>query len=151
MSGFDLLNNYTDNLEALLRKSQSRIASSSATPLAVELVIPLPSTNTEMAKSLRDWLVLQNFYEGLTPMSKGHIDAAARGAFLSLTIDGAKALIEKIVANQSWGEECKQPKGMHFVKEVDMLAAKIDLLMKRLDDHAAKKEAMKSTRPWTHT
>jgi hypothetical protein len=31
------------------------------------------------------------------------------------------------------------------MKEADMLAAKIDLLMKRLDDHAAGKEAMKST------
>ena len=78
-------------------------------------------------------------------MSKGHVDAAARGAFLSLTIDGAKALIEKIVANQSWGEEHKQQKGMHFVKEADMLAVKIDLLMKRLDNHAAKMEDMKST------
>jgi hypothetical protein len=34
---------------------------------------------------------------------------------------------------------------MHTVKEVDMLATKIDLLMKRLDDRVAKKEAMKST------
>jgi hypothetical protein len=38
-------------------------------------------------------------------MSKGHIDAAAGAAFLSLTTDRAKALIEKMVANQSWGEE----------------------------------------------
>ena len=29
--------------------------------------------------------MLQNFYEGLMPMSKGHVDAAAGGAFLSLT------------------------------------------------------------------
>jgi hypothetical protein len=50
---------------------------------------------------MENWLVLQNFYEGLTPMSKGHVDVATRGAFLSLTIDGAKALIEKMVANQS--------------------------------------------------
>ena len=78
-------------------------------------------------------------------MSKGHVDAATRGAFLSLTVDGAKALIEKIVANQSWGEEHKQQKGMHSMKEADMLVAKIDLLMKRLDDRATKKEAMKST------
>ena len=35
---------------------------------------------------MEDWLVLQNFYEGLTAMSKGHVDAAAGGAFLSLTI-----------------------------------------------------------------
>ena len=34
---------------------------------------------------------------------------------------------------------------MHTVKETNMLAAKIDLLMKRLDDRMAEKEAMKST------
>jgi len=48
---------------------------------------------------MEDWLVLQNFYEGLTPMSKGHVDAATGGAFLSLTIDNATTLIEKMVAN----------------------------------------------------
>jgi hypothetical protein len=41
-------------------------------------------------------------------MSKGHVDAAVGGAFLSLTANAAKALIEKMVANQSWGEEHKQ-------------------------------------------
>ena len=55
MSGFDLPNNYTDNPEALLRKSQSCTASSSATSLAVEPVTPVPSATTEMAKSLRDY------------------------------------------------------------------------------------------------
>jgi hypothetical protein len=48
---------------------------------------------------MENWPVLQNFYNGLTPMSKGHLDAAARGAFLSLTTDGATVLIEKMVAN----------------------------------------------------
>ena len=50
---------------------------------------------------MEDWLVLQNFYEGLMTMSKGHVDAAAGGAFLSLTINEATALIEKMVANKS--------------------------------------------------
>jgi hypothetical protein len=54
---------------------------------------------------MENWLVLHNFYDGLTPLSKGHIDAAAGGAFLSLTIDGATALINKMVANHGWGEE----------------------------------------------
>jgi multidrug efflux pump subunit AcrB len=94
---------------------------------------------------MEEWLVLQNFYKGLTPMSNGHDATATGGAFLSLTANAAKALIKKMVANQSSGEEIKQQKGMHFVKEADMLATKIDLLMKRLDDRAAKKEAMKST------
>ena len=78
-------------------------------------------------------------------MSKGHIDAAAGGAFLSLTVDRAKALIEKMVANQSWGQERKQQKGMHTMKEMDMLAAKIDLLLSRLNERAHEKEAMKAT------
>ena len=55
MSGFDLLNNYTDNPKALLRKSRSCIASSYATPLAVEPVAPIPSTTIAMAKTLHDY------------------------------------------------------------------------------------------------
>ena len=34
---------------------------------------------------------------------------------------------------------------MHTVKEADMLAAKMDLLLKRIDEHAADKDAMKGT------
>jgi hypothetical protein len=83
---------------------------------------------------IENWLVLQNFYDGLTIMSKGHIDSAAGGAFLSLTICGATTLINKMVMNQSWTEERRSQKGMHTVKEVDMLSAKMDLLMKRLEE-----------------
>ena len=36
-------------------------------------------------------------------MSRGHLDATARGTFLSHTINGAMALINKMVSNQSWG------------------------------------------------
>ena len=50
---------------------------------------------------MENWLMLQNFYEGLMSMLKGHVDAAAGGAFLSLTIDGATTLIKKMMANQS--------------------------------------------------
>jgi len=49
---------------------------------------------------MENWLVLQNFYNGLIPMSKGHLDTAAGGAFLSLTTDRAMALVKKMVANQ---------------------------------------------------
>jgi hypothetical protein len=55
------------------------------------------------------------------------------------------ALIEKMVANQTWGEERKQQKGMHVVMEADMLATKIDLLLSRLNERAQEKEAMKAT------
>ena len=79
------------------------------------------------------------------PMSKGHVEAAVGGAFISLTIVDAMALIKKMVANQSWREERKQQKDMHTVKEADMLAAKIDLLLSRLNERAHQKEAMMAT------
>jgi len=84
-----------------------------------------------------EWLVLQSFYNRLTTTSRAHLDAAARGAYPDMTIAKATALIEKMVSNQGWNEERSQPRtkgGMHTVKETDMLAAKLDLLMKKLDE-----------------
>ena len=52
-----------------------------------------------------DCLIIQNFYNGLTQSASNHIDAAARGAFFSLTIADATRLIEKMVSNQGWSEE----------------------------------------------
>ena len=52
-----------------------------------------------------EWLVLQSFYNGLTMTSRAHIDTAAGGAFLDMTIRKAKALVEKMVSNQGWSEE----------------------------------------------
>ena len=42
-----------------------------------------------------------------------------------------------MVSNQGWNEGRSQPKtkgGMHTVKETDMLAAKLDLLLEKLDE-----------------
>ena len=43
-------------------------------------------------------------------------------------------LIEKMVSNQGWSEDRLQTQkhGMHIVEETDMLATKLDLLIKRL-------------------
>ena len=84
-----------------------------------------------------EWLVLQSFYNGLTTASRALLNAAAGGAYLDLTIAKATSLIEKLVSNQGWNEERFEPrtKGrMHTVKETDMLAAKMDLLLKKLDE-----------------
>jgi hypothetical protein len=83
-----------------------------------------------------DWLILQNLYNGLTPIARDHIDAAIGGAFFLLTIDRAKTLMEKIVSNHGWNEECLQPRqrGMHTVKEMDMLATKLNLLPKKIEE-----------------
>ena len=52
-----------------------------------------------------DWLLIQNFYNGLNPSARDHIDIAAGGAFLSLTIARVKELIEKMVCNQGWSDD----------------------------------------------
>jgi Fe-S oxidoreductase len=84
-----------------------------------------------------DWLILQNFCNRLTPMSRNHLDAASGGAFFSKMVQGAVELIERMVSNMGWSEERLQTRqrGMHIVKEMELLAAKLDLLMKRLDNH----------------
>ena len=49
------------------------------------------------------------------------------------------ALIEKMVSNQGWSEDRLQTQqdSMHTVEETDMLAAKLDLVIKRLDKKRA--------------
>ena len=72
------------------------------------------------------------------------MDATAGGAFLSLTIPAATALMEKMASNQGWNEECLQTRkrggGTHQLKEVDMLSTKMGLLMKKLEDRANEKQ-----------
>jgi hypothetical protein len=79
-----------------------------------------------------NWLILQNFYNGLTPTARGHVDVAAGGAFFSLTIANATKLIEKMVSNQGWSDDRLWPRqrGTHTTKEADMLNANMDLLIK---------------------
>jgi hypothetical protein len=96
---------------------------------------------------MENWLLMQTLYHGLTNSTCETMDVAAGGAFLSLTINQATALMEKMASNQGWNEErtqtCKRGGGIHQLKEVDMLSAKMDLLMKRLDERAGeKKEVM---------
>jgi hypothetical protein len=87
---------------------------------------------------------MQTFYHRLTNNTRENVDAAAEGLFLSLTIPQTTALIETMASNQGWNEErfppYKRGGGMHQLKEVDMLSAKMDWLMKRLEDKANEKQ-----------
>ena len=69
------------------------------------------------------------------------MDAATGGAFFSLTIERATTLIEKMVSNQDWSDDRLQPRqrGMHSVKETNMLAMKIDLLLTKFEDYSQDK------------
>jgi len=48
---------------------------------------------------------MQTFYHGLGHSARETMDAVAGGAFLSLTISQATALVEKMTSNQGWNEE----------------------------------------------
>ena len=93
-----------------------------------------------------NWLILQNFYNGLTQSSRDHVDAAAGGAFFSLTIERAISLIEKMVSNQGWSDDRLQlrQRGMHSIKEANMLAMKIDLLLKKFEDYSQDKAQLQT-------
>jgi hypothetical protein len=60
---------------------------------------------------------MQTFYYGLTNSTRETMAAAAGGAFLSLTIAQAIALVEKMASNQGWSEQRTQNRkrggGMH--------------------------------------
>jgi hypothetical protein len=66
---------------------------------------------------------LQSWAQAYT---REHLDAVAVGAFFSLQVPVAKELMEKMVANQGWDEDCLQPctRGVHQVDGIDMIAAK---------------------------
>jgi hypothetical protein len=90
---------------------------------------------------------MQTSYHGLFTSTRELVDATAGGTFLSLNLTDATTLIEKMASNQSWNEEHVQPHkrggGVHQLKEVDMVSAKLDLIMKKLEARdTIKKEVM---------
>jgi hypothetical protein len=88
---------------------------------------------------MENWLLMQTFYHGLSTNTSETMDATARGVFVPLTLTQATNLVEKMVPNQAWNEECqpcKKERGMHQLKEVYMLSTKMDLIVKRLEDKA---------------
>ena len=84
---------------------------------------------------MEEWLIIQKFFHGLNQRSQDHMDAAAGGAFLSLDVAGARVLIDKVASNKSWkaDRQLVHAKGIHEIDIVDRLAAKMDLLMKKLE------------------
>jgi hypothetical protein len=85
---------------------------------------------------MEEWFIIQSFYHGLIRSTREHIDAAAGGSFFTLSIEEARKLVEKMASNQSWNEEHTQTRThkVHQLEEVDMFTAKIDLLMKKLEN-----------------
>jgi hypothetical protein len=85
---------------------------------------------------MEEWFIIQSFYYGLIRSAWEPIEAAARGSFFALSIEEAHKLVEKMASYQSWDEECTQTRTHKALQleEVDMLTAKIDLLMRKLEN-----------------
>ena len=85
---------------------------------------------------------MQSFYHGLTQKAHEQLDATTRGAFMSLTLGKAKALMEKIASNQGWSKDNNQycKKSEEVREEVCVLSAKMCLLLNWLEQRAKYKE-----------
>jgi hypothetical protein len=85
---------------------------------------------------MEEWLIIPSFYHELIRSAREHIDATAGGTFFALSIEEAYKLVEKMTSNQSWDEEHTQTctRKVHQLEEVGILTAKIDLLMKKLEN-----------------
>jgi hypothetical protein len=85
---------------------------------------------------MEEWFNIQSFYHGLIRSACEHIDAGAGGSSFTLSIEEAHKLVEKMAYNQSWDEEHTQTctYKVHWLEVVDMLTAKVDLLMKKLEN-----------------
>jgi hypothetical protein len=57
---------------------------------------------------MEEWFIIQSFYYGLIRSAQEHIDVAARGSFIFLSIEEAHKLVEKMASNQCRNEECTQ-------------------------------------------
>jgi len=86
--------------------------------------------------SMEQWLIIQSFFHGLHLSTQEHLDAAAGASFLSLSVATACTLIEKMASNQGWKQERakNKPRAVHHIDGHDMLTAKMDLLLKKLED-----------------
>ena len=58
---------------------------------------------------MENWLLMQTFYHGLTNSTHETMDAAAGGAFLSLTLLATTTLVEKMDSNKGLNEERVDP------------------------------------------
>ena len=70
----------------------------------------------------------------MTQTACDHVDAVDGGALFSLTP-------ERATSNKGCSDDRLQShqRGMHTVKEMDMLTAKIDLLLKKIEDYSQDK------------
>jgi hypothetical protein len=80
---------------------------------------------------MEDWLLMQSFYYGLIQKAHEQLDATTGGLFMSLTLEKAKNLMEKIACNHGWSQcniqSCNKSEEVPEV--VCALSTKMDILL----------------------
>jgi hypothetical protein len=54
---------------------------------------------TYSSHGVNEWMVLHSLYNGLNYMSRSMPDSAAGGAFMTKTVNEAKAILENMIQN----------------------------------------------------
>ncbi|VFQ97338.1 unnamed protein product [Cuscuta campestris] len=101
--------------------------------------------------NIQSWNLMTAFYEGLNENSRILLDASVGGSFMSLELDEAEELIERISTNGStWYSDrpSAQPKigGMYEVDQMSAMAAKVVSMMSMIQK-IAQVSAVQNTMP----
>jgi hypothetical protein len=80
---------------------------------------------------VNEWTVLHSFYNGLNYMSRSMLDSAMGGAFMTTTVDKAKAILENMLQNFSQWHMERAPSSsrkINSIEELDSFTAKVDVV-----------------------
>jgi hypothetical protein len=83
-------------------------------------------------------MLLQSFYHVLKQKESEHLDAAAKGSFLSLTTRQANTIMQKISENQGWTQKntqhYRQSEEVQEDEELKELLTSMDVLLNKLEE-----------------
>ncbi|KAJ9180939.1 hypothetical protein P3X46_009123 [Hevea brasiliensis] len=83
------------------------------------------------------WMLVQHFYNGVSPAIRSTIDASSGGDFMEKSEDEAFSALDKIAYNNyQWScerNEIKKPAGMFDLDAMNMINAKFDALTRKMD------------------
>ncbi|XP_021729929.1 uncharacterized protein LOC110696908 [Chenopodium quinoa] len=96
------------------------------------------------------WMIIQSFYDGLTPTSRANLDNGAGGSLKKLPVEEAENMIEEVARHYAYRydrrESQPKKKGMHELSAIDLIASKFDMLAHKLDQ-ATSSSGTSSSKP----
>ncbi|XP_021771148.1 uncharacterized protein LOC110735278 [Chenopodium quinoa] len=83
------------------------------------------------------WIIVQSFYDGLTPTSRANLDNGAGGSLEKLSVNDAYKMIEEVTQHYAYGGDRRQPQAkkgrIHDLSAIDLIASKFDMQAYKLD------------------